>query len=81
MIVTIKEEWLFFITVRCSFVLRIVNFIRVGFSFIYGYIYLFIVSRLLAIDNAFDREAKYIALLYLDLFKPLRLFSIIKEEV
>ena len=31
----------------------------------------------LAIDNAFDREAKYIALLYIDLFKPLQLFSTI----
>ena len=30
---------------------------------------------LLAIDNAYDMEAKYIALLYLDLFKSLRLFS------
>ena len=32
-------------------------------------LYLFILSRLLAIYNALDRKAKYIALLNLDLFK------------
>ena len=40
-------------------------------SFLHDGIYLFIVSRLLAIDNVFDTEAKYIAFfLFILLFIP-----------